>query len=226
MSVRSSRRLACVALVAFALGTIHSPLALAAEPCDTANAPNPSLDRPDDACADSNGDEIDGMRCGPVFIAPTGSDANLGTIDPPMAMIGAAHAFTPPRDVYIAEGTYEGTVVLASGVDLNGGYAADWLRAPETPRATIHLGPGSGDAALLGVDLEQRAFELDSRRVREESFRPTTRSRRADARGALAYSSTALGFILQSPSGPRLPYRLMMSAATPLPWDAAEVDAC
>jgi hypothetical protein len=102
------------------------------------------------------------MRCGPIFVATSGSDANIGTIDSPMRTIGAAilaaRAHTPTRDVYIANianGVYEGTTVLAEGVNLYGGYAADWSRSLES-RAIIHLGPSApGDVALLAVNVNQ-----------------------------------------------------------------------
>jgi Big-like domain-containing protein/flagellar hook capping protein FlgD len=130
-----------------------------ADPSCLLSPSDPSADRPDDGYVDVNGDGIDGMRCGPIFVSPTGSDANLGTIEAPMRTLGAAilAAHTHGRDVYIAKGVYEGTVVLASGVNLYGGFDDDagWARSLAS-RATIHLGPGGGDVAALAVSIDQR----------------------------------------------------------------------
>ena len=154
-------RLVHAVLLALAMAPLDA--ALAQSECAFSDPPDPSADLPDDGYVDANGDGIDGMRCGPIFVSPLGSDSNLGTASAPMRTIGAAilaaRAFTPPRDVYIGYGSaldYDGTVVLASGVDLYGGYdaGANWARS-FAARATVHLGAGSGDAALLGVGIDQ-----------------------------------------------------------------------
>ena len=72
------------------IATLLYPLAALAQggPCDLLAPPDPSADAPDDGYVDRNDDGIDGMRCGPIFVAPGGSDANLGTIEAPMKTIG------------------------------------------------------------------------------------------------------------------------------------------
>jgi hypothetical protein len=161
---RSSRFVPAV-LLALALAPLDA--ALAQSECVFSDPPDPAADLPDDGYVDANSDGIDGMRCGPIFVSPLGSDANPGTIEAPMGTIGAAilaaRAFSPPRDIYIGylnDGgvplDYGVTVVLASGVDLYGGYDAgtNWARS-FAARATVHLGEGSGDAALLGVGIDR-----------------------------------------------------------------------
>ncbi len=114
---------------------------------DHFNPPNQFEDTPDGSFDDANGDGIDGMRIGPVFVSSTsGSDANLGTIESPMRTIGAAiltaQALTPVRDVYIAGGEYAETVTLASGVNLYGGFdqANGWARSSATTSRPVILG--------------------------------------------------------------------------------------
>lgn len=103
---------------------------------DHFNPPAQSADTPDDGFIDANGDGIDGMRVGPIFVsADVGSDANLGSIEFPMRTIGAAilaaSSRTSVRDVYISGGVYRETITLASGVNLYGGFdhANGWTRS-------------------------------------------------------------------------------------------------
>ncbi len=102
--------------------------------CCNLAAPPAQTDIPDDAFTDSNGDGIDGMRCGPIFVALTGSDTNPGIIELPMRTVGAAIAaaksFTPPRAVYVSAGNFDETVVFLDGVSVYGGYdaTAGWSR--------------------------------------------------------------------------------------------------
>lgn len=151
MNRRTLAALCMVALVA-ALGARTELRAEVITRC-IVSPPDQSLDRPDDQYVDSNLDGIDGMRCGPIFVAPSGSDANPGTIESPMRTIGAAiraaRSHTPIRDVYVAEGTYTGPVVLAEGVNLYGGYDPDssWTRSLSS-RATVYLGSGSADVTF------------------------------------------------------------------------------
>lgn len=104
-----------------------------AQACDHISPP-PVTDVPDDAFIDSNGDGIDGMRCGPIFVATTGLDSNPGTIDAPMrtlnAAILAAKLHSPVRDVYVGAGMFSGRVLLAEGVNIYGGFdpANNWSR--------------------------------------------------------------------------------------------------
>lgn len=120
--------------------------------------PPPVTDLPDDSFTDDNGDSIDGMACGPIFVAPTGDDRNLGTIDAPMQTLGAAilaaRWLTPPRSVYVSSnGAYNETIVFADGVNVYGGYdhALAWTRS-NTP-ATINGGTVAAWAVGLTTTL-------------------------------------------------------------------------
>lgn len=120
--------------------------------------PPPVTDSPDDAFIDANTDGIDGMACGPIFVAPTGDDRNLGTIDEPMLTVGAAilaaRWFNPPRSVYVSSnGTYNETIVFFDRVNVYGGYdhASAWTRS-NTP-ATINGGTVAAWAVGLTTTL-------------------------------------------------------------------------
>ena len=95
------------------------------------------MDDPDINGQDENGDGIDGLAGCSVFVnTASGSDLNSGlATDDPVATIARgieiAASFSPPRPVLVAEGTYNETVNLDSGVSLFGGYsrAMGWARA-------------------------------------------------------------------------------------------------
>lgn len=140
-------RLSLVVLV----GLAGLPLGVSmAQPCDLAAPPNQGADLPDDAFTDANGDGIDGMACGPIYVATTGLDSNPGTRSAPMRTISAAviaaRLYSPPRAVYVAEGTYTEPVIFLSGVSVYGGYdaAAGWSRSNTAP--TVEL-PATGALA-------------------------------------------------------------------------------
>ncbi|MBX3387595.1 MAG: hypothetical protein KF768_13585 [Phycisphaeraceae bacterium] len=138
----SARALAAAGL-AIGMGAVCTAFA---QPCDHINPP-PVTDDPDASFTDSNGDGIDGMRCGPIFVdGVSGLDSNPGTIDLPKktvaAAIAAAHTFTPTRDVYVSTGIYTDTVVLMAGVRVYGGFnaATGWSRS-NSNTSEIRRGP-------------------------------------------------------------------------------------
>ncbi len=65
-----------------------------------------------------------------VFVAPTGSDENLGSRSAPFKTLQKAidAAFAKDADVYVAAGSYPETLVLHQGVGVYGGFDADWVR--------------------------------------------------------------------------------------------------
>lgn len=98
----------------------------------------PGLPDPDDApevlFEDTNCDGVDGDASLAIFVdVLTGDDGNPGTMDEPMATIqaGIDTAFVEGKAVYVSEGTYDESVVLAEGVGIYGGYSAGagWSRA-------------------------------------------------------------------------------------------------
>ncbi|MEZ4407607.1 MAG: hypothetical protein R3A52_14180 [Polyangiales bacterium] len=92
-------------------------------------------DAPDLTFTDSNCDGVDGDAARAVFVSPRGDDTGDGTRAMPLRSLANAIALaataTPPRPVYAALGTYEGSIALVSGVSIYGGYddRAGWSRA-------------------------------------------------------------------------------------------------
>jgi len=92
---------------------------------------NTNPDPPDDSFADTNCDGIDGNAARAIFVSPSGNDNAAGTRTAPKRTVqaGITAATSQRLAVYIAAGTYVGTVTLAAGVSLYGGYnASDWSR--------------------------------------------------------------------------------------------------
>lgn len=87
----------------------------------------PLVDVPDPSYLDTNCDGIDGDIARAVFVSKSGSPANPGTMDEPLDSIQDAillAAQDPARDhVYVAEGAWYDTLVLADGVSVWGGYS-------------------------------------------------------------------------------------------------------
>ena len=78
---------------------------------------------------DQNCDGVDGDASKSLFVAKNGKDSAPGSIEQPMLTIGAAVAKADAdekRDVYVATGVYAESVVLPAGVNLYGGYSADF----------------------------------------------------------------------------------------------------
>jgi hypothetical protein len=88
-----------------------------------------------------------------IFVSPLGNDLNSGASrTSPVRTItaGVAHAETAGggTDVYVVNGSYDGSVELASGVSIYGGYqSATWIRDAEAYPTTIN---GEGDFAVKG----------------------------------------------------------------------------
>jgi hypothetical protein len=118
-----------------------------------------AADPPDDNFVDSNCDGIDGDVARAIFVAPSGSDTNEGTMAAPVATIGAAIAKAQANgksDVYISAGTYTGRVTLARGISLYGGYAqaSGWSRSAAhmaTISATTEI--GGRMIAVVGAEI-------------------------------------------------------------------------
>lgn len=84
------------------------------------------------------------------WIAEHGDDAADGTRAAPMRTIqGAidrASAEALGADVYVAGGSYDGSITLRSGVSVYGGFGGDWRRDP----ATFVTGVNGGSTAING----------------------------------------------------------------------------
>ncbi len=107
--------------------------------------PTSTTDLPDPDGIDADCDGIDGEIDKSVFVAKTGDDQGLGTIDDPLrtiqAGIGKALALGR-RDVLVATGVYVESIALADAVNVYGGYAPDF-------RARDRF---THESAILGAD--------------------------------------------------------------------------
>src|SRR4051812_34068652 len=86
-------------------------------PLDPAVHPG-AVDTPDIAFEDTNCDGVDGDLAKAVWVAPTGSDGNSGTLASPKKTISAAivAASAAAKDVYVVGGTYQESLSLVSSV--------------------------------------------------------------------------------------------------------------
>lgn len=109
-------------------------------------------DRPDGGWLDTNCDGIDGDESLAVFVSPSGVDLpDCGTKSGPCRtpQQGIDEAVSAgSRDVYIEAGAYTGGALqLADGVNVYGGFAADWSRdGTDTTRVEGSVGPRSSRA--------------------------------------------------------------------------------
>jgi hypothetical protein len=98
--------------------------------------PKAGLDEPDDDFKDTNCDGIDGDASAAIFVAPTGSDLNAGTIDSPVRTLRRAieTATKSAKAVYVCSAEYAESVEFDRvGVSLYGGYDCTngWKRRPD-----------------------------------------------------------------------------------------------
>jgi hypothetical protein len=106
-------------------------------------------DLPDDNFEDTNCDGIDGDKSAAIFVAATGSDSAIGTMDAPVATINKAVALAESANkaVYVCNGTYAEQVSITSAVSLYGGYdcTRGWKRISD--RAVV--APTTGTALVI-----------------------------------------------------------------------------
>ena len=128
--------------------------------CEYACHIQSATDLPDDDFIDSNCDGIDGDVNAAIFVAPEGNDSLLlGTKEHPMATISAAIALAVSAgktQVYASYGTYIGTVNLANGVSIYGGYvlANGWARSHTmTTVSRAQVASGSHLIGAVGKDI-------------------------------------------------------------------------
>jgi hypothetical protein len=79
---------------------------------------------------DQNCDGVDGELNNGIFVAKDGADNNSGEAGSPMLSIQAAIDMavgTGRRDVYVATGVYNGSLILKQGVRVYGGYSSDFM---------------------------------------------------------------------------------------------------
>ncbi len=130
----------------------------AANGCEYACTYSSAIDLPDDSFLDSNCDGIDGTITSAIFVAPGGNDANPGTKALPKQTLiaGVTAAAAQGKDVYVSGGTYTGSLTLANGVSIYGGYDvnANWARSGTPVVIVRETSPSGGNLiAAAGLNL-------------------------------------------------------------------------
>ncbi len=116
--------------------------------------PTSTVDLPDPDGIDANCDGIDGEIGKSIFVAKTGDDAGLGTIDDPLRTVQAGitrASVQAKRDVLVATGVYVESVALANRVNVYGGYAPDFGERDRFTHESAILGVDPTDAARGAV---------------------------------------------------------------------------
>ena len=165
--------------------------------CDPAVAVPPrEVDVVDADFSDENGDGVDGLACGPVFVSEDGNDDGDGQRERPVATLARALALVaaaPARDIYVATGVYAGALSLAAGGGLYGGYdGTTWARAANgtttirggNPSLLLTDHEGRGDDAVLGrvvVEGDDALGGVDATAIRVEAAHVTLFAVRAVA---------------------------------------------
>ncbi len=111
-------------------------------------------DEPDPDFFDANCDGLDGDESQSVFVATYGDDANPGTKGLPKASVAAAVTTAAAEGkswVLVAESFYDGSVELADGVSIAGGYGFGWKRDGRA-KTTFRM----GSPVITGVNIQQR----------------------------------------------------------------------
>ena len=116
---------------------------------------DPAPDLPDGKDTDCDG--VDGEVGNAVFVAKNGSDQNTGEIGAPMLTIVSAIARAEAdskRDVYVATGVYNESVVLKPGANVYGGYSSDFKTRHVLLYETVIMGgaptPAKPGAVTVG----------------------------------------------------------------------------
>ena len=116
-------------------------------------------DEPDVAGTDANCDGVDGVVTDAVFVdAARGSDASAGTREAPVASVGKGIEVAVENGkhmVLLAAGTYSGTVTLADGISIHGGYEPTdgWARPALTTRSPVTILTATSSPVVLGESI-------------------------------------------------------------------------
>ncbi len=119
--------------------------------------PTSTTDLPDPDGVDANCDGIDGEVGRSVFVAKTGDDASLGTIDDPLRTVQAGvtkASATGKRDVLVATGVYVESVTLADKVNVYGGYSPEFGQRDRFTHESAILGVDPNDSVRGAVNAQ------------------------------------------------------------------------
>ncbi|WP_187027617.1 hypothetical protein [Persicimonas caeni] len=130
-----------------------------ADGCEYQCTVQSSDDAPDASGVDANCDGIDGEIARGIFVSTNGSDSASGTIDAPLASIGAALSLAQSTSgldhIYVATGQYDEQVTLVSGVSIFGGYdeASNWMRTGSGTSRIFYPGGSGRMIAVKGINI-------------------------------------------------------------------------
>ena len=118
---------------------------------------------------DQNCDGVDGEVDNGIFVAKNGTDQNSGSIDEPMLTVQAAINMANQagkRDVYVATGVYNGSLLLKQGHQVYGGYASTFLTRDILLYETVIIGgsfseqlPAAVNAIAIGGGAGTTVFD-------------------------------------------------------------------
>jgi hypothetical protein len=136
-----------------------------------------ATNRPDLGFADTNCDGIDGEAARAVFVSPSGSDANPGSLARPLRTLAAANTAADARDkdVHAGTGTYDEELRLASRVSVYGGYGTSWKRSLSTVTRILGARNAEADsegALALNITAAGRSSSSRWRRARPAGSAP------------------------------------------------------
>ena len=120
------------------------------ECCD----PSPT-DPPDAAGIDTNCDGMDGEKDGGIFVSKSGDDGDSGAWGAPKRTIQAGIAAASSGGllyVYVSTGVYQEPILLLAGVQVYGGYSADFGTHDPESYETALLAPEPTDKIFAAVN--------------------------------------------------------------------------
>ncbi len=118
---------------------------------------------------DQNCDGVDGEQDNAIFVAKNGIDTNAGALAGPLLTVGAAitrAVVEGKRDVYVATGVYNESIILADGVQIHGGYSSNFLIRDTVLYETVIMGvpatesmPAAVNAVALGEGTDDAVLD-------------------------------------------------------------------
>ncbi|HQP33673.1 MAG TPA: hypothetical protein PLI95_00775, partial [Polyangiaceae bacterium] len=119
--------------------------------------PEPGSDLPDDDFRDSNCDGVDGDASAAIFVAPSGSDTNAGTMTHPVSSLHKAVelAEAAGKSIYLCSATWSEALIVGAPLSIHGGYdcANGWQRTNSSAEVVSSDGP-----ALQIGNVAERVF--------------------------------------------------------------------
>jgi hypothetical protein len=105
---------------------------------------------------------LNGVSFAQIYVSPTGSDSNPGTISQPLLSISKAMSMAKPdTTIYLRGGTYNLSATLGAGVSgTAGNYINLWAYPGETPVLDFSGEPYTGNGSPRGIELKRNYWYL------------------------------------------------------------------